>query len=226
MYVAVGLRFDKFFSLRVFFNLFSDNAFLGVIAIGTTFVILTGGIDLSIGSMMGCASIMAASLMQNGHWPAFAALAAALAFGALVGWCQGALVAFFRLPSFLITLAGLFFCRGVALRISQESVQIDNPLFNTLAGFQIQLPGRASITATSIVLFLVVIVCMFVARQTRFGRTIYAIGGSMASAELMGLKVRRTLIGAYTLSGLCAALGGAVFTLYTSSGDAISGTGL
>jgi simple sugar transport system permease protein len=207
-------------------NLFSDNAFLGVVAVGLTFVILTGGIDLSVGSMLGCSSIMCAWLMQSTHMHPLFALGLPLLFGCAVGMFQGYLVARFNLQSFLVTLAGLFFCRGVALRISQESLQIDKPFFNALAGFSVSLPGKASLPSSSIIFLGAVVIAAVIARQTRFGRAVYAIGGNPASAALMGLPVQRTLIAAYTISGFCAALGGIVFTLYTSSGNAISGTGL
>ncbi|HEY0865905.1 MAG TPA: galactofuranose ABC transporter, permease protein YjfF [Fimbriimonas sp.] len=226
LYIGAGLQFDRFFSLRVFMNLFADNAFLGVVAVGVTFVILTGGIDLSVGSMVGCSSIMSAWLMQHAHLHPVPALGIPLLFGVAVGGIQGYLVSKFDLPPFLVTLGGLFFCRGVALRISRESLQIDHPFFNSLASFAIPLPGNASLPVASIVFLLVVVIGMFVAKQTNFGRTVYAIGGNKASATLMGLPVARTLFLVYVLSGLCAALGGSVFTLYTSSGNAISGTGL
>jgi len=226
MFVGCGLHFDRFLTLRVFMNLFSDNAFLGVVAVGMTFVILTGGIDLSVGSMVGCTSIMAAWLMQNTHMHALAAMGIPLLFGIAIGAIQGYLIARFNLPPFLITLAGLFFCRGIALLISTASLQIDRPAFNALASYSISLPGKASLPTASIVFLAVVAIAMFISRQTQFGRNVYAIGGSSASATLMGLPVRRTLILVYVLSGFCSALGGAVFTLYTSSGNAISGTGL
>lgn len=226
LFVGCGLHFDKFMSLRVFMNLFADNSFLGVVAVGITFVILTGGIDLSVGSMVGCSSIMAAWLMQHTQLHPMIALLLPVGFGTLIGGFQGYLVSKFSLPPFLVTLAGLFFCRGVALRISQESLQIDKPFFNSMAGFAIPLPGRASLPTTTIIFLSVLVAGILIARQTRFGRSVYAIGGNSASAALMGLPVKRTLILVYTLSGLCAALGGAVFTLYTSSGNAISGTGM
>ncbi|MFI5385529.1 MAG: galactofuranose ABC transporter, permease protein YjfF [Fimbriimonadales bacterium] len=226
MFLAAGLHYDRFLSLRVFMNLFSDKAFLGVVAVGMTFVILTGGIDLSVGSMVGCTSIMAAWLMAHTQLHPLAAMTLPLLFGVLIGACHGFLIARFSLPPFLVTLAGLFFCRGVALGVSQESLTIDRPFFNSLAGFSVSLPGKASLPTTSIVFLAVVAAAIFIARQSRFGRTVYAIGGSSGSAELMGLPVRRTLILTYMLSGFCAALGGAVFTIYTSSGNAISGTGV
>ena len=219
-------RFDNFLTLRVLTNLVSDNAFLGIVVVGLTFVILTGGIDLSVGSMVGCASIMAAALVKSAGLHPLLALTLPLLFGVAVGVVQGLLIARFSLPPFLVTLAGLFFCRGVALAVSRESLQIDHPFFRLLTGWSVSLPGKASLTLPPVIFLLVVGVGIWGARGTAFGRAVYAIGGNAASARLMGLPVSRTLVLTYVLSGFCAALGGAVFTLYTSSGNAISGTGL
>ncbi|MBS1705283.1 MAG: sugar ABC transporter permease YjfF [Armatimonadetes bacterium] len=224
--LAAGLRFDNFLSLRVLMNLIADNAFLGVIAVGLTFVILTGGIDLSVGSMMGLGGIVAAELITVSHVHPLIALLVPIAVGGFLGWGQGTLIAKLGLPPFLVTLSGLFLCRGIALAISRESVQIEHPFFRTLTNWSVSLPAKASLSLGSIVFILVVFGGMILARQSRFGRTVYAIGGNANSAELMGLPVRRTLVWTYVLSGMCAGLGGVLFALYTSSGNAISGTGL
>lgn len=224
--LAAGMRFPNFLTLRVLANLLSDNAFLGVVAVGLTFVILTGGIDLSVGSMVGLSSIVAAKLIGTAHLHPLLALTVSLLLGAILGAAQGFLIARYGLPPFLVTLAGLFLCKGVALRISQESIQIDHPFFSAVTGWSLPLPGNASMTAPALLFLLVFGVAIFIARQTRFGRTIYAIGGGAASARLMGLNVRRTLVATYVLSSICAAFGGVLFALYTSSGNAVSGSGL
>ncbi len=226
LYLAAGMHFDKFFRLRVLTNLFSDNSFVGIIAIGETFVILTGGIDLSVGAMLGCSSIMAASLLLHTHLPAPAVFTITLAFGLLFGTAQGFLISRFKLAPFLVTLAGLFFCRGVSLMISHESLAVSNPMVDKLTDFSLPLAAGATLRTTALVFFLVLAAGVVLAKQTPFGRAIYAIGGNEKSANLMGLKVSRTLVGAYALCGFCAALGGLVFTLYTSSGNAISGLGM
>lgn len=226
MFLAAGFKYENFLTLRVFFNLFSDNAFLGIVAVGLTFVILTGGIDLSVGSMVGCGSIMLATLIQVGHFSPALAILIVLVFGSVIGLVQGFLIARFDLQPFLVTLAGLFFCRGVALRISQQSVQIDHPLFNQWASFSVSLPQKSSLSLAALILFFVVGLGWYLSRMRPFGRAVFAVGGNRHSAELMGVPVRRTLIMAYVISGLCAALGGVVFTLYTQSGNAVSGTGL
>ncbi len=224
--LGAGLKFENFLSMRVFANLLADNAFLGVVAVGLTFVILTGGIDLSVGSMVGLSSIMAAKLVGTAHLHPILALSIPLVVGAVIGLSHGVLIARFGLPPFLVTLAGLFFCRGISLWISRESIQIDHPWFHDLTSWSLSLPGKGALTAPAIGFLIVLAVGIWLARQSRFGRTVYAIGGNSASARLMGLPVQTTLISAYALSGFCAALGGALFTLYTSSGNAISGTGL
>lgn len=226
LYVAAGFRFEGFFSLRVLFNLLSDNAFLGIIAVGLTFVILTGGIDLSVGAMVGCSGIMAAWAVTKAHWHPALAVLAVLAFGAAIGLAQGLLIQNFKLPPFLVTLGGLFFCRGLSLSISRESMLVDHPAFTSLSQFSISLPGRASLPLSSIIWIAVLTVGIYLAKQTRFGRTTYAIGGSESSAALMGLPVPQTKVLIYTMSGVCAALGGLVYALYTGSGNALSGTGL
>lgn len=225
LYLAAGFSFENFMTLRVFFNFFSDNAFLGVIAIGLTLVILTGGIDLSVGSMAGCVSIMAATLVTKHHQPAIVAFGIALLFGLGVGAAQGFLIARFNLAPFLVTLGGLFFCRGVGLLISRESSPIDDPLVSTLSSPAFSV-GKASVSWPTLIFVASALVVAFVLRQTRFGRTLFAIGGNASSAHLMGLPVGRSLVMAYGLSGLFGALGGILFAIYTSSGNAIAGTGL
>jgi galactofuranose transport system permease protein len=226
LYAVAAMRFDGFLTQRVFFNFLSDNAFLGVIVVGLTFVILSGGIDLSVGAMVGCAGIMAASLITKAGWHPVPASFAVLGFGAAVGVTHGLLIQRYKLPPFLVTLAGLFFCRGVALTISRESMQVEHPSFAALSSFAWSVPGGGSVPVSTFVWVLALGAGLYVARQTRYGRTVYAIGGSEPSAELMGLPVARTKVLIYTVSGLCGALGGLVFSLYTGSGNALSGTGL
>jgi ribose/xylose/arabinose/galactoside ABC-type transport system permease subunit len=225
LYLVAGNMFPNFMTLRVFFNFFADNAFLGVIAVGLTLVILTGGIDLSVGSMAGCASIMAATLVTQKGIPSIAAFGIAAVFGVAVGFAHGFLIARYQLAPFLVTLGGLFFCRGVGLLISRESSPMSDPLVSILSSPAFAI-GKAAVSWPAIIFVFVALLMAFVLRQTRFGRTLFAIGGSAPSAHLMGLPVQRSIILAYVLSGLFAALGGILFAIYTASGNAIAGTGL
>lgn len=213
-------------SLRVMLNLLTDNAFLGVAAIGVTFVILSGGIDLSVGAMIGCTGVMLAKMLESHAFSGAAAVAIVLAFGCAVGAVHGRLISSFRLPPFLVTLAGMFACRGIALAISRESVSISEPLVVSIAEFKMRFGRSGSLTSSAMILLALLIVGVFVLRQMRFGRTTLAIGGGESSALLMGLAVGRTKFWIYVVSGLCSALGGVVFCLYTLSGNAVAGTGL
>jgi len=151
---------------------------------------------------------------------------AALACGALLGLIHGYLIVKFDLAPFLVTLSGLFLCRGLALWISKESIQISDPTLSKLASFTLPVGAGATLTLSSIMLILVMVKAGVIAKQTTFGRSVYAIGGGKNSAVLMGLKVPQTLVAVYVISGLSSAMGGIVFTIYTSSGNAIGGTGM
>src|SRR5205823_2038323 len=132
---------------------------------------------------------------------------------------------FFQLAPFLVTLAGLFFARGLAFVISLESISIDHPLYARLSGIALPL-GPIEVPLTAIAFLAVVVIAIYIAHFTRFGRNVYALGGSESSAALMGLPVARTKILVYTLCGFCAALAGVVHTIYIPSGNATAGTGL
>ncbi len=219
LYAAGGLAYQGFLSKNVFINLLTDNAFLGVAAVGMTFVILSGGIDLSVGSVIGCVSILIATMVKSGAPPALV-IVGMLLLGALFGAAMGALIQYFELPPFLVTLAGMFLARGVGLVVSLESVPVDHPALTRLTGLNLLLP----ITA---IIFLVLFAAgVYIAHYTPFGRNVYAVGGNAVSASLMGLPVARTVVGVYAFSGFCSALAGVVFTLYTLSGNASAGIGL
>jgi len=227
LYALGCVSFQNFGSLRVLVNLVGDNAFLGVAAVGATFVILSGGIDLSVGSVVAFTSIFIASLVGHGVNP-LVAIALALLAGALFGTLMGILIRAFHLPRFLVTLAGMFLARGLGFVVYPQSLGITHPFFlqRVTEGLAIPLNERVSIpfTATCYVAFF--FLALFVAHYTRFGRYIYALGGDEQSATLMGLPVGRTKVLIYTVSGFCSALAGVVYTFYTQSGDPASCVGL
>ena len=218
LYAGAAVQYNNFLSYRVFENLLRDNAILGLAAIGMTFVILSGGIDLSVGSMIGLVSIIAARLIGEAGWHPALVIPLVLAFGALYGAGQGLLIAFFALPPFLVTLAGLFLLRGAALLTSQASISIDHPVYDWVGDVSFDY-----FPPIIVVFALALAAATWLAHLTRFGRAVYAIGGSEASALLMGVPVRRTKVGVYALSGLCSALAGVVYTFYTYSGRAVAG---
>lgn len=226
LYVGAGMKFENFFSLRVFINFFSENAFLGIAAIGMTFVILSGGIDLSVGGMIGLVSILLALLIQKFHLHAALAIPLVLFLGTFLGTIMGTLIHYFALPSFLVTLAGMFFARGVGLVLSQESISASKYFDAIAARLEIPLGSGIVFPATALLYFAAFLIAIWIAHFTRFGRNVYAIGGNEQSATLMGLPVALTKIGVYALSGFCSALAGVVYTLYTFSGNATAGMGL
>jgi galactofuranose transport system permease protein len=218
---------DKNFnSLRVFVNLFGDNAFVGVVAVGATFVILSGGIDLSVGSVVAFTSILISVLVGQGMSPVAAlmiGLAIGTVFGALMGW----LIHAFELPPFLVTLAGMFFMRGLGFVVHKQSLAIKHAFYSdTISGLAIPLQARVSLPFTATCLLAAVIVATFIAGFTRFGRNVYALGSSENSARLMGLPIGSTKIGIYALSGFFSAAGGCVATFYMQSGNPASFVGL
>jgi simple sugar transport system permease protein len=225
LYVTAGFLYDGFFSARVAANLLTDNAALGIAAVGLTLVIFSGGIDLSVGAVAGFTSIFTATLIGHGIHPFFAAMAA-VAIGAGLGAGMGALIHWFKQPPFLITLAGMFLIRGSAFWITTESVGISHPLYDRLSAFEIPLGARLGLPVAALALLAVLIAGGVLAHYTRFGRNLLAIGGSEQSALLMGLPLGLSRVGVYAVSGLCAALAGLVLALYTGSGNPSFGTGL
>lgn len=226
LFVAASLSYEGFFSGRGIVNLFADNAFLGIAAIGMTLVIFSGGIDLSVGAVIGFTSIFTATLVTGrGLHPALV-WPLAIAIGAGLGAAMGTLIHVFRLPAFLITLAGMFFARGAGFWLSTESVGIAHPWYEGLANFDLALGENIHIPAAALVLVAVGIAGYLVAHHMRFGRALLAIGGNEQSAHLMGLPVGATRIAVYTLNGACAALAGIVATVYTGSGNPSMGVGL
>ncbi len=223
--LAGGLRYEGFFAPQVFLNLFIDNAFLLVVATGMTFVVLTGGIDLSVGAVVAFTTVLLATLVERYDWHPIPAMTLVLGVGTAFGAAMGLMIQRYRLAPFVVTLAGMFLARGVAMLISTESIGMNNGFQAWLAGVRVPL-GHASLSAGALAALVVVAVATLVARSTQFGRTVYAIGGNEQSAVLMGLPVVPTIVGVYALSGFCAALGGVLYTVYMLSGYSLHATGM
>jgi len=219
LYLAAALRYENFFSWTVFVNLLRDNAFLGLAAIGMTFVILSGGIDLSVGAMVGFTSILVAQLAQAHAIHPALAIGTALAAGVAFGAGMGAVIQYFALPPFLVTLAGMFLARGLGFVISLETLTIAHSMYGLIGDFSYHF-----FPATALLFLGALLVAVYLAHYTPFGRTVYAIGGHEPSALLLGLPVARTKVLIYALSGFCSSLAGVVYTFYTSSGNASAGT--
>jgi simple sugar transport system permease protein len=218
--------YNGFFSLQVFLNLLIDNAFLCIVAVGMTFVILSGGIDLSVGSVIALTTMVSAWLVEKHQWSPVLVIPLVLLMGTLFGALMGVLIQRFRLQPFIVTLAGMFLARGLCYLISIDSISMNNAFYSEVSQARIPVWGDASLSIGAIIALGVVAAAVFVAHFTQFGRTVYAIGGNEQSAVLMGLPVRSTLVGVYTLSGFCSALAGVVFTFYMLSGYGLHAVGL
>jgi galactofuranose transport system permease protein len=225
MFAAGGIRYDGFASPQVVLNLFFDNAFLIVLAVGMTFVILTGGIDLSVGSVVALSTMIAARTLEAG-WPPAASVVAVLVVGTGLGLLTGLIIHYFDIQPFIATLAGMFLARGLCYLISIKSIPIRDSTFYSLASAEIPLPGGLYTNPSAVAGVVLVGIAAWVLHRTRFGRTVYAIGGSESSAMLMGLRVARTKVAVYAISGFCASLAGLLFSLYMLSGYSLHAVGM
>ena len=235
MYIAGMIIFaDKGFAKpQMFLNLFVSNAGLLVIACGLTIVMITGGIDISVGSVTALVCMVLADLMENKGVNTYVAVLIALLIGVAFGIVQGFLVAYLDIQPFIVTLAGMFFGRGMTAIISTDMISIKNELFLKWANFRFYMPfgstnkkGKfipAYIPPTVVIAVIVVIIIAVLLKYRKFGRKLYAIGGS---ALMMGLNVKRTMFQAYVLDGFLAGLGGFLFCLNSCAGFVEQAKGL
>ena len=212
---------------QVFFNLFINDGSLLLVSIGMTLVILTGGIDLSVGGMIALISTASAALLRGGMSPYLVIplmIVIGIAFGALMGW----IIQTLKVQPFIATLMGLFFARGLAYIISLTSVSIKDPVYMKLALTPIYIPfiPNAYIYPATLIGPIVLLVAIYLSFFTRFGRTIYAMGNNEQSATLMGLSVPRTKIMVYAFSGFCSALAGIAFSMSLLAGYGQFATGM
>jgi simple sugar transport system permease protein len=213
IYFIGGRLYPAMQKPQVFFNLFINDGSLLLVSIGMTLVIITGGIDLSVGGMIALVSTASAALLRSGVSP-YAVIplmiVIGIAFGALMGW----MIQTLKVQPFIGTLMGLFFARGMAYIISLTSVTIKDPVYVKLALTPVYIPfiPKAYVYPATLVGPVLLLVAIYLSFFTRFGRTIYAMGNNEQSALLMGLSVPRTKVLVYAFSGFCSALAGIVFS--------------
>ncbi|NGO74238.1 ABC transporter permease [Streptomyces sp. YC504] len=220
--VIASLSFESFPTSDNLGNVAVGSAFLAIIALGMTFVIVTGGIDLSVGSTFALGGVLAAWGSQYGT---LVALLLPLAVCGLIGLVNGLLIAKARLAPFIVTLAAMLLARGVLLNITDEgstTYLVEEKSFLATLGEE-SLLGVSLLVWITAVLF---VIGALVLRRSRFGQYVYAVGGNEDAASLMGAPVARTKIAVYTLSGLCAGLAGALNAAYLMSGVTILGIGM
>jgi ribose/xylose/arabinose/galactoside ABC-type transport system permease subunit len=233
-YFFVGMR-----NPQVFFNLFRNNAHILISAIGMTFVIITGGIDLSVSGMMALTTVSTAVLLREG-WNPWVVVLLMLLMGMSLGAIMGSFITYMKIQPFIATLAGMWFARGMCFFISDNAVGIDNYTFQIFGKTKLLIPGLMElsvkqgipapfITLPVAVAFILLLVAIYIAQYTRFGRTVYAIGGNEGrneqSARLMGLPVNRTKMLVYTFNGFCSALAGLALALFVESGHGLYASG-
>ena len=233
-YFFVGMR-----NPQVFFNLFRNSAHLLISGVGMTFVILTGGIDLSVSGVVALTTVATAVLLREGMNP-WLVITLMLLMGMSLGAVMGAFIVKLKVQPFIATLAGMWFARGMCFFISDNAVTIDNPIFQILGKTKILIPGLMELAVQQgtpapyisipvVISFLLLLVAIYVAHYTRFGRTVYAIGGNEGrnehSARLMGLPVEQTKMLVYTFNGFCSALAGLCFSLFVFSGHGLYAPG-
>lgn len=221
--------------LQVFLNIFRNNTYLLIISIGMTFVILSGGIDLSVSGVMALVTVSAAALIEAG-WNPWLVIPLMALMGMAIGAVMGCFVAYLKVQPFIATLAGMWFARGMCFFISDDVIAIDHPVYTLLGRTKILIPGLAElawargdtapfITIPVVVSLLLLLVAIYIAQFTRFGRTVYAIGGNEQSARLMGLPVNITKVLIYTFSGFCSGLGGIALSIFVLSGHGLYAKG-
>lgn len=227
-----------FANFQTFLNILINNAGLICITCGMTCVMLTGGIDISVGALvaMDC-MILAVGMAQWGMSPITLCIMV-LAIGVVFGIVQGFLVGYMQIQPFIVSMAGMFFARGMTAVICREQVSVPaDTLFYKWANIRINLPFggyynkkgiyQIPYVRVSVVIALVVLVVIFLMlRYTRFGRSLYAVGGSEQSATMMGLNVRATKMKAYVLSSFLCSIGGICYCMNTMAGSVQQATGL
>jgi ribose transport system permease protein len=220
LFGAMTLASAEFLTADNMANLARQVAIFGIIAVGQLLVILTAGIDLSVGSVLGLTGCVTAELLVHGVGIPIA-IAAGFGVGIAIGFFNGSLVAYGKMPPFIVTLGMLGIARGVVLVMTDAStIQPLPDAFGDIAnGDFIGVPNL-------LWMFLaVVIVTAFVLRRTVFGRYIYAIGSNPESARLSGVPVTRVLVAVYAIAGLLAAVGGVLFMSRLNAGIPTAGTG-
>ncbi len=242
VFVAYGIGAILYPAMRnpqVFFNLFQNNSYLLISAIGMTFVILTGGIDLSVSGVVALTTVASAALLREG-WNAWVVILLMLIMGMTLGATMGSIIAFMKVQPFIATLAGMWFARGMCFFISDDAIAIDNQIFHLLGKTKILIPGLTELAIKQgntppyasifvVISFLLLGVAIYIAHFRRFGRTVYSIGGyegrNEQSARLMGLPVNTTKVLVYTFNGFCSGLAGIALAIFVSSGHGLYATG-
>ncbi len=238
MYIgAIVFQGKGFLKPQNFFNILNANAALIIVSCGMSLVMITGGIDISVGGVAALVSMCCAVYLDFHNGNVFVAILIALAIGLGFGLVQGLLVAYLDIQPFIVTLAGMFFARGMTTIVNNYPFNVENAAFVALKETRVIVPGMGSINKVGnyvnayieigvLVSLLVVLVLFFVLRLTKLGRNFYAVGGNKQSALMLGINVRRTKFLSHLLCGLLAGIGGFVYFMHVGSGSASHASGM
>jgi simple sugar transport system permease protein len=227
---AILFKDNNFAKFSVFFNFFNTKAYLLAISLGMTIVMITGSIDISVGAVTGLVSMVIAVMLTENGIPAIWTIPASLGIGLAFGIVQGFLVAYMDIQPFIVTLSGMFFARGMISMIRIVSVPISDVVFMKWSDAKLYIPflynesrrgvrDVAYLTVAAVIALLVLIILIFLLKYTRFGRSLYAVGGNKQSALLMGIDAKKVKFLAHVLCGILSGIGGFCFTLFAPSGN-------
>lgn len=204
-----------------FINILKQASINGILATGMMYVIISGGIDLSVGSIVALTGVVAATFAHPGEYPLIVPILLSVVIGTLVGLANGAGVAYGNIPSFIVTLGSMTIVRGLALIVSNGQ-----PVFNVTKSFEALAGSFVFDVIPSLVIYYVVItvICAFVLNKTVFGRRVYAVGGNEVAARVSGINVNRIKLAVYALSGFLAGIAGLLLASRTVSGNPTAGT--
>ena len=231
--VFLGKGFTK---PQTFFNILNENAYLIILSCGMSVVMITGGIDISVGQVTSLVAMACAVLLDKQGGNIYEAVLIAIGIGLAFGLVQGYLVAYLNIQPFIVTLAGMFFAKGMTTIINATQFNVQNEEFVKLKNTRINVPGMGSVNKIGnyipayveigvLVALFVVIVLFILLRWGRFGRHCYAVGGNNQSANMLGVNVRRTKFFAHVLCGLLAGIGGFVYFLHVGCGSPSNASG-
>ena len=237
MYILAVVFLKKGFTKpQMFFNILNENASLLVLSCGMTLVMITGGIDISVGQVTSLVCMACAVHLEQKGGNVVTSMLLALAIGLAFGIVQGFLVAYLEFQPFIVTLAGLFFAKGLTTIISSDRISVTNDAFVKLCKYEVTIPFLGSVNKKGIfipayvevgvVVAIVLVILLFcMLKWTKLGRNFYAVGGNNQSANMLGINVKLTKFLAHVLCGLCAGIGGYLFFLHACSGSPLHAQG-
>lgn len=238
MYIgAIVFQGKGFLKPQTFFNILNANAALIILSCGMSLVMITGGIDISVGGVTALVSMCCAVYLDFHGGNVMVAVLIALAIGLAFGVVQGFLVAYLDIQPFIVSLAGMFFARGMTTIVNTNPFNVANEEFVALKDTRIYVPGFGSVNKLGnyvpayieigvVVALLVVVVLFCVLRWTKLGRGFYAVGGNSQSALMLGINVKRTKFLSHLICGVLAGIGGFVYFMHVGSGSASHASGM